>query len=144
MTRPIFFIVEFRRLVVAVGLVFFCWLITEDWKIALAFGAAALAVGWGWQLAKLYRWFSKPDDFPPIGESGVGGILRDVYALRNRSPAKSARTQRPQPYLKDSLGSMRDAALIIDSDTRLVWCNDAAEYLLGIRFEEEEGSRSQT
>ena len=34
---------------------------------------------------------------------------------------------------------MRDAALIINSDTRLVWCNDAAEYLLGIRFEEEEG-----
>ena len=27
----------------------------------------------------------------------------------------------------------------INSDTRLVWCNDAAEYLLGIRFEEEEG-----
>jgi two-component system phosphate regulon sensor histidine kinase PhoR len=34
---------------------------------------------------------------------------------------------------------MRDAALIINSDGRLVWCNDAAEYLLGIKFESEEG-----
>ena len=34
---------------------------------------------------------------------------------------------------------MRDAALIINSDSRLVWCNDAAEYLLGIRFDDEEG-----
>ena len=35
---------------------------------------------------------------------------------------------------------MRDAALIINSDGRLVWCNDAVEYLLSIRFEEEEGN----
>ena len=102
-------------------------------------GVAGLAVSWGWQLARLYRWFSQPDDLPPIGGSGVRGVLHDVYVLRSRGPAASAQRQRPQPYLKDSLASMRDAALIINSDTRLVWCNDAAEYLLGIRFEEEEG-----
>ena len=102
-------------------------------------GVAGLAVSWGWQLARLYRWFSQPDDLPPIGGSGVRGVLHDVYVLRSRGPAASAQRQRPQSYLKDSLASMRDAALIINSDTRLVWCNDAAEYLLGIRFEEEEG-----
>ena len=139
MTKPSFFILEFRRLAVAVGLAFAVWLITQDWKIALMLGVAGLAVSWGWQLARLYRWFSQPDDLPPIGGSGVRGILHDVYVLRSRGPAASAQRQRPQPYLKDSLASMRDAALIINSDTRLVWCNDAAEYLLGIRFEEEEG-----
>ena len=35
---------------------------------------------------------------------------------------------------------MRDAALIINAEGRLVWCNDAAEYLLDIRFDDEEGS----
>ena len=139
MTKPSFFILEFRRLVVAVGLAFAVWLITQDWKNALMLGLAGLAVSWGWQLARLYRWFSQPDDLPPIGGSGVRGVLHDVYVLRSRGPAASAQRQRPQPYLKDSLASMRDAALIINSDTRLVWCNDAAEYLLGIRFEEEEG-----
>ena len=139
MTKPCFFILEFRRLAVAVGLAFAFWLITQDWKNALMLGVAGLAVSWGWQLARLYRWFSQPDDLPPIGGSGVRGVLHDVYVLRSRGPAASAQRQRPQSYLKDSLASMRDAALIINSDTRLVWCNDAAEYLLGIRFEEEEG-----
>ena len=139
MTKPSFFILEFRRLVVAVGLAFAVWLFTQDWKNALVLGLAGLAVSWGWQLARLYRWFSQPDDLPPIGGAGVRGVLHDVYVLRSRGPASSAQRQRPQPYLKDSLASMRDAALIINSDTRLVWCNDAAEYLLGIRFEEEEG-----
>lgn len=139
MTKPSFFILEFRRLAVAVGLAFAFWLITQDWKNALMLGVAGLAVSWGWQLARLYRWFSEPDDLPPIGGSGVRGVLHDVYVLRSRGPAASAQRQRPRPYLKDSLASMRDAALIINSDTKLVWCNDAAEYLLGIRFEEEEG-----
>lgn len=139
MTRPSFFILEFRRCVLAVGLGLLCWLVTRDWKIALAAAVALLAVTWGWQLAKLYRWFAQPDDVPPIGGSGVRGVLHDVYVLRSRGPSAPARSQRSQPYLKDSLASMRDAALIINSDTRLVWCNDAAEYLLGIRFEEEEG-----
>jgi len=138
-TRPSFFILEFRRCVLAVGLGLLCWLVTRDWKIALAAAVALLAVTWGWQLAKLYRWFAQPDDVPPIGGSGVRGVLHDVYVLRSRGPSAPARSQRSQPYLKDSLASMRDAALIINSDTRLVWCNDAAEYLLGIRFEEEEG-----
>ena len=139
MTKPSFFILESRRLAVAVGLSFAFWLITQDWEIALMLGVAGLAVSWGWQLARLYRWFSQPDDLPPIGGAGVRGVLHDVYVLRSRGPAASAQRQRPQPYLKDSLASMRDAALILNSDTRLVWCNDAAEYLLGIRFEEEEG-----
>ena len=139
MTRPSFFILEFRPLVVAVGLACIYWLITADWKLSVALCVACLALYWGWQLAKLYKWFADPDDVPPIGGSGVRGVLHDVYVLRSRAPAGPARAQRPQPYLKESLASMRDAALIINSDTRLVWCNDAAEYLLGIRFEEEEG-----
>ena len=101
-------------------------------------GVAGLAVSWGWQLARLYRWFSQPDDLPPIGGSGVRGVLHDVYVLRSRGPAASAQMQRPQPYLKDSLASMRDAALIINSDTRLV----CATMLLNIFWgfvEQEEG-----
>lgn len=139
MTQPRFFTLEFRRLGVAIGLAFTHWLITGDWKLSVALCFACLALTWGWQLARLYRWFEEPDDLPSIGGSGVKGVLRDVYLLRSRAPAASAKGQRPHPYPRENLGSMRDPALIINSDTRLVWCNDAAEYLLGIRFEEEEG-----
>ena len=139
MTQPRFFTLEFRRLGVAIGLACTHWLITGDWKLSVALCFACLALSWGWQLTKLYKWFAEPNDLPPIGGSGVKGVLRDVYLLRSRAPAASGKGQRPHPYSKENLGSMRDPALIINSDTRLVWCNDAAEYLLGIRFEEEEG-----
>ncbi len=136
---PGFLVLESRRLAAALLAAGAMWLLTQDWRLALATLTVVLAVFWGWQLARVYRWFANPEQLPPISDSGLGGILRDVYVLRSRDTLGSKAPARSQPYLKDSLASMREAALIINSDGRLVWCNDAAEYLLGIKFEEEEG-----
>ena len=139
MITPGFLVLESRRLTAALLAASAMWLLTQDWRLALATLTFVLAVFWGWQLAKVYRWFANPEQLPPISDSGLGGILRDGYVLRSRDTLGSKAPARSQPYLKDSLASMREAALIINSDGRLVWCNDAAEYLLGIKFEEEEG-----
>ena len=136
---PSFLVLESRRLVAALLAASAMWLLTQDWRLALAALTVVLAGLWGWQLANVYRWFANPEQLPPVSDSGLGGILRDVYVLRSRDTLGTKAPARSQPYLKDSLASMRDAALIINSDGRLVWCNDAAEYLLGIKFEEEEG-----
>jgi len=136
---PSFLSLESRRLLTALLAGGAVWLLTQDWKLALVALALILALFWGWQLSAVYRWFANPEQLPPISDSGLGGILRDVYVLRSRETLGTKTPARSQPYLKDSLASMRDAALIINSDGRLVWCNDAAEYLLGIKFESEEG-----
>ena len=139
MTTPSFLALESRRLIAALFTACGIWVVTQDWKLALMALALVLAIFWGWQLTKVYHWFANPEQLPPISNSGLGGILRDVYALRSRDTLSAKAYARSQPYLADSLASMRDAALIINSDGRLVWCNDAAEYLLGISFEEEDG-----
>ena len=139
MTTPSFLVLESRRLLGALFTAGAIWLLTQDWKLALMALALVLAIFWAWQLAKLYHWFANPEQSPPISNPGLGGILRDVYALRSRDALGARAPARAQSYLTDSLASMRDAALIINSDRRLVWCNEAAEYLLGIKFEDEEG-----
>jgi two-component system phosphate regulon sensor histidine kinase PhoR len=138
-STPGFLVLESRRLLAALFIAGAMWLVTQDWKLALTTLALVLATFWGWQLTKIYRWFADPEQLPPISNSGLEGILRDVYALRSRDTPGAKTPARSQSYLTDSLASMRDAALIINSDGRLVWCNDAAEYLLRISFEEEEG-----
>ena len=134
-----FFLLESRRFLLSLAGGGVCWLFTKDWMLSLLIAASVLAASWGWQLVRVYRWFAHPEDLPPIGGAGVRSILHDVYVLRSRQPHNAPATQRSQPYLKESLASMRDAALIIDGPGNLVWCNDAAEYLLGISFAEEEG-----
>ena len=134
-----FFLLESRRFLVSLATGGVCWFFTHDWMLSLLLAVSVLAASWGWQLVRVYRWFAHPEELPPIGGAGVRSILHDVYVLRSRQPQNAPVSQRSQPYLKESLASMRDAALIIDGPGNLVWCNDAAEYLLGIRFGEEEG-----
>ena len=89
-------------------------------------------LSWGWQLQRFYRWLENPEELPPTGGADMPSLLHDVYVLRSRQSQAAPVNQRSQPYIKESLASMRDAALIINAEGRLVWCNDAAEYLLDI------------
>ncbi len=134
-----FFLLESRRLLLSLAVGGACWLYSKDSMLSLLLMASVLAVSWGWQLVRVYRWFAHPEDLPPIGGAGVRSILHDVYVLRSRQPQSAPATQRSQPYLNESLASMRDAALMIDGPGNLIWCNDAAEYLLSMRFTEEKG-----
>ena len=139
MTRLGFFRLEARRLLLSVTAGSIFGLATSDARVGLAVAATILLIFWGWQLSRMYRWFADPEELPPIGNAGVRGVLRDVYVLRSRSLQRAQPAMRPQPYAKESLASMREAALIINARAELVWCNDAAEYLLDIAFSEEEG-----
>jgi two-component system, OmpR family, phosphate regulon sensor histidine kinase PhoR len=134
-----FFRLEARRFLLSIIAGSISGLITADILIGVAAASSILLISWGWQLSRMYRWFANPDELPPIGNAGVRGVLRDVYVLRSRSLQGSQSASRAQPYAKESLASMREAALIVNVRLELVWCNDAAEYLLGIQFSEEEG-----
>ena len=139
MTPRHFFLLESRRLLLSFALGLCGLLLTGDWLLSALLVALSLVVSWGWQLARLYRWFENPEELPPVGGADMRNLLHDVYVLRSRQSQSALSMQRSQPYLKESLASMRDAALIINVEGRLVWCNDAAEYLLDIQFEKEEG-----
>ena len=135
------FLLEVRRLALAAGCGFVWGAVTGEWRQALMCFLVVLLFLWGWQLARVYHWFSHPEEFQPIGGPGMRGVLHDVYVLRSRAIQTSSSSRRSQPYLKESLASMREAALIINKSSELLWCNDAAEYLLGVRFADEEGKR---
>ena len=133
-------LLEGWRLALAAGCGAVWGAVTSEWQQALTCSLIVLLLLWGRQLARVYHWFSHPEEFPPIDGEQLRGVLRDVYVLRSR--AVQASPSRPsQPYLKESLASMREAALIINDASELLWCNDAAEYLLGVQFADEEGKR---
>ena len=100
MTKPSFFVLESRRLSAALFAAGASWLATQDWKLALSALALVLASSWGWELTKFYRWFADPEQVPPISNSGLGGVLRDVYALRSRHTVAAKTPARSQSYLQ--------------------------------------------
>ena len=59
--------------------------------------------------------------------------------MRRRGQGQQNRVNHSEPLLKESLASMREPALIVNGTDGLVWCNAAAEYLLGFEFAENKG-----
>jgi two-component system phosphate regulon sensor histidine kinase PhoR len=134
-----FIALETRRVLLSGGLAVCYWLAREDVLGAALVFLVVLTALWAWQLSRLYRWFAHPDDLPPLGDAAVRGILRDVYVLRSRGGYRREGAASPQSYRQDSLESMREAAMIINSRSELLWCNAAAEYLLNVQLAEAEG-----
>jgi two-component system phosphate regulon sensor histidine kinase PhoR len=74
-----------------------------------------------------------------LGDAAVRGILRDVYLLRSRGLARESAASASHADRDDSIGSLREAAMIINSRSELLWCNGAAEHLLDVELAKEEG-----
>ena len=139
MTNTGLLTLEFRRVLLSVAVGVACWMAIGNPYIGAAVALLILLSLWGWQLSRLYRWFANPDEMPPLGDAAVRGILRDVYLLRSRGLDRESAMTASQGYRDDSIGSLREAAMIVNSRSELLWCNDAAENLLNIELAEEEG-----
>jgi two-component system phosphate regulon sensor histidine kinase PhoR len=138
-TSPGLFALERRRVVVSMVMGIACWIATGNAMGAAAVWLLVLTALWGWQLSRLYRWFANPDELPPLGDAAIRSVLRDVYVLRSRGERRDDSASSSRGYRNESLESMREAAMIINSSNELLWCNAAAEYALNIQFAEEEG-----
>lgn len=141
MSSPGLFALEYRRVLLSGALGIGYWVTTADAVSAAFVTLVVLITLWGWQLSRIYRWFGNPDDLPPLGDAAVRGILRDVYVLRSRGEPRGDGYYSPQAHRNESIKSMREAAMIMNSRHELSWCNSAAEYVLNIQLEDEEGKR---
>ena len=110
MTPPHFFQLESRRLLLSLALGLCGLLLTRDLLPSALLVAVSLMISWGWQLARLYRWFENPEELPPTGGADMRNLLHDVYVLRSRQSQSAPSVQRSQPYIKESLASMRENA----------------------------------
>lgn len=78
-------LLEGWRLALAAGCGAVWGAVTSEWQQALTCSLIVLLLLWGRQLARVYHWFSHPEEFPPIDGEQLRGVLRDVYVLRSRA-----------------------------------------------------------
>ncbi|MBL8251643.1 MAG: phosphate regulon sensor histidine kinase PhoR [Candidatus Competibacter sp.] len=108
------------------------WLIGQG-LLGLSVG---LALALAWQLRRLYqleRWLSEGADgrAPPSGRvwEGVGaGIER----LRRQNRKRKRKFGRLLAQFQQATAALPDAAVILDEEDRVVWCNGASQTLLGL------------
>lgn len=92
---------------------------------------------------RLYRWLGEaaPGAAPPAGR----GLWEDVfYRLRRvqqRNRRSRQRLTRVLAEFQASTAALPDGAVVLDPAGQIVWCNDAAIALLGLRTPQDMGQR---
>ena len=98
----------------------------------------AVMARWSLQLYSIYVWMEEPTAEPPEAGGVWGLILDNIYQLQRRNREAQLRLETALDYLQDSLAAMRDAAVIVDARENIAWANDSSEFLLGIKFPEDQ------
>lgn len=98
-----------------------------------------------WHLANLYRlddWLRRGRQFATPSSLGVWGeIFNHFYRLRRRDRERKRRIAYLLREFRNSTSAMPDAVVVVDALWEIIWFNDAASRLLGLRPGQDLGRR---
>ncbi|MDQ2068368.1 phosphate regulon sensor histidine kinase PhoR [Natronospira bacteriovora] len=112
--------------------------------IGIAYGAmAGLAFYLAWHLRQLYRlerWFRLDRKRNPPEGSGVWGEVFDhYYRLQQRHLSRKRRLARVLREFRNSTEAMPDGTVVLDHAGHIVWFNQAAQQLIGLKGNQDLG-----
>jgi two-component system phosphate regulon sensor histidine kinase PhoR len=98
-----------------------------------------------WHLANLYRlddWLRRGRQFSTPSSLGVWGeIFNHFYRLRRRDRERKRRIAYLLREFRNSTAAMPDAVVVMDALWEIIWFNEAAGRLLGLRAGQDLGRR---
>jgi two-component system phosphate regulon sensor histidine kinase PhoR len=134
-----------RREIVGLAL----WLVV--WGLAgllLGNALAALLTGLSLYLAvylgyayRLHRWLRSDQRIPPEGFGIWQEIFLEFYRLKQRNSQRKTRLKNILSEFQASTAALPDGAVVLDSQGRIVWFNQAAAALLGLHSPQDVGQR---
>ncbi|HUM94723.1 MAG TPA: phosphate regulon sensor histidine kinase PhoR [Candidatus Competibacter sp.] len=112
--------------------------VTGEWLFGqplLGVSLAALgALGWQlWRLYQLERWlFDDKEAKPPQSGRIWEGVIAGIDRLRRQNRKRKRKFGRLLEQFQHATAALPDAAVILDEEDKVVWCNSAAQALLGL------------
>ncbi len=95
-----------------------------------------------WQLFRLNRWLWHSKKMTPPKAKGLWGHIYDgVYFLQRRNRNKRKELGMLVRRFREGSEALPDAAVVVDADACIVWCNRLARIELGLRWPADIGRR---
>lgn len=98
----------------------------------------ALHLGYAY---RLHRWLRSDQRVPPEGIGIWQEIFLEFYRLKQRNSRRKRRLKNILSEFQASTAALPDGAVVLDRQGRIVWFNQAAAALLGLRSAQDVGQR---
>jgi len=116
------------------------WLGSVPWLILVG---VLVYAGWhAYNLYRLERWLAGAVPYDPPEDAGIWSAIYDhFYQLQRRNRRRKRRLAAILSEFRQSTAAMPDATVVLAPDLRIVWFNEAARRLLGLRPGTDTGQR---
>lgn len=109
---------------------------------ALAAGLLSLLAWNYWQLNKLNNWLWNSKKISPPTAVGIWEhVYEGIYHLSRRNRKKRKELGILVKRFRDGSEALPDAAVVVDDQANIVWCNRLARIELGLRWPDDAGRR---
>ncbi|QDF67794.1 phosphate regulon sensor histidine kinase PhoR [Shewanella sp. SNU WT4] len=123
-------------LIVVVGLLF-------DSLASVLLVSASVWLIWHYrQLMRLNYWLWRDKRLtPPQGRGSWEGVFNGIYRLQQKNRKKISQLMAILGRFRQGGEALPDAAVVLDADRNILWCNRLAQLLLGLEWPKDKGQR---
>ena len=133
---------EYLRLGIWLSLWAALGVITEAFAWSMLAGVALYLAGHLYSIFQLYRWLRNGDHSElPQGLGIWEEIYREFYRLEKKNTKRKRHLKSIVTQFEASTAALPDAAVVLDSRACIVWFNEAALTILGLRSPKDLGQR---
>lgn len=117
--------------------------LTRDWMLS-ALLALVGYIGWlYYRLIRLEQWLSRGTKASEVFDDNgfLGIIVRHLYRQKKHNNERKRRTKDILGRLNRNIAALPDATVLLNQYREIEWCNEPAQYLLGIHGRNDLGRR---
>lgn len=132
----------FTRLAVFLLLCLFIGLLVGKPLWILIIGLLGLVIWHYRQLARLNFWLWRDRKLtPPQGSGSWEGVFNGIYRLQGKNRRRVGQLAALLGRFRQGAEALPDAAVVLDSEHNILWCNKLAQLMLGFVWPQDNGQR---
>ncbi|MBY6186224.1 phosphate regulon sensor histidine kinase PhoR [Marinobacter hydrocarbonoclasticus] len=117
-------------------------LLVDQLALSLLIGSWLLLFWHYRHLNKLANWLWHDRRLtPPHGSGSWEPIFNGIYRLQGKNRRRRAQLARLLSRFREGAEALPDAAMVLGPEGQILWSNQLAEHLLGIRWPQDSGNR---
>lgn len=110
--------------------------------IVMLFGTIALLVWHYRQITRLNFWLWKDKKLtPPQGRGSWEGVFNGIYRLQGKNRRRVGQLATLLARFRQGAEALPDAAVVLDAEHNILWCNKLAQLILGFVWPQDNGQR---
>ncbi|MCL1112893.1 MULTISPECIES: phosphate regulon sensor histidine kinase PhoR [Shewanella] len=132
----------FFRLALFLILFFFVGALVGHIAVVMLLGTTFMLVWHYRQIARLNFWLWKDKKLtPPQGQGSWEGVFNGIYRLQGKNRRRVGQLATLLARFRQGAEALPDAAVVLDAEHNILWCNKLAQLILGFVWPQDSGQR---